>query len=191
MGVNRYGLWAGIANRRSHLRPDPSKPSRGVLLLDLLTHASAQEAEEAARRIPAGRYNPFHLLLADPERGFFMTYEKEKEVLPLSSGLHILTNLGLDAAHDPRRDTILRHISGGLDKTFPPSLPLFQKILADHGDGSEPVCIHGAEGGTRSATVLYLSRTTPRSTYYFADGPPCTTPFRNCSDLLRGGLNER
>jgi hypothetical protein len=50
-----------------------------------------------------------------------------------------------------------------------------QELLGEH-EGADPLCRHGAEYGTVCSTILAL-RGGAVSSYLFAAGQPCTTPF--------------
>src|SRR5262245_20567030 len=65
LGVNEHGLVAGVLNRQVRLPRDLTCRSRGQLCLELLGRRDAAGAADRIAREPAGRYNPFNLLLAD------------------------------------------------------------------------------------------------------------------------------
>ncbi len=92
MGMNQYGLWVGIANRLSDVPNDPGRRSRGLLCMDLLSKDCCEDALSSLSKIPEGRYNPFYLIFADKGSGYFVGYEQEVEVIPLSGGFHVMTN---------------------------------------------------------------------------------------------------
>jgi hypothetical protein len=52
------------------------------------------------------------------------------------------------------------------------------------GDGGPlaSACVHAGGFGTRSSTLLRLGPTGPRLLH--AEGPPCTTPYRDFTSLL-------
>jgi uncharacterized protein with NRDE domain len=186
MGVNQFGLWAGIANRLGRTPDDPRRRSRGLLLLDLLTCLTCRDAERFVRQIPAARHNPFHLIAADRQGGFVFSYDHTGVLNKLVPGIHILTNLGFDQEKDLRRKRILQSPSLRKSSLHFPARKELEKILKDHGETKEDaICVHHERGGTRSGTLLYLRNPFAASEYYFADGPPCTAGFRNVSGLLK------
>jgi hypothetical protein len=49
----------------------------------------------------------------------------------------------------------------------------------------ENTCIHAGEYGTRSSSLLALGDEPGQDVLRHADGPPCTTPYRDLTPLLR------
>jgi len=73
LGVNASGLFAAITNRRCD-SPDPSRRSRGWLVMEALAEPSAERAAERFARLPGDAYNPFNLFVADRESAHVVTY---------------------------------------------------------------------------------------------------------------------
>ena len=58
-------------------------------------------------------------------------------------------------------------------------------VLGSHTDPEKPLentCVHTPDYGTRSASILVSEG--PERGFWYADGPPCETKFRNVSSLL-------
>jgi len=74
-------------------------------------------------------------------------------------------------------DALGDHTRVPLDEVPPSHLPreLARELTA--------TCIHSERYGTRSATILALDQGRVVE-YRHADGPPCTTPFRDTRGLL-------
>ena len=188
LGVNDAGLVAGLLNRRTADAPDPTRRSRGLLCLDALAAPSAAEAASRLNDVPAGRYNPFNLLLADT-RGAFVAVQAPEgppRVSALPPGLHLLTNLDVNDPTCPRiAASHQRFVAAGealrADADDGAFVAHLRDVLADHVTALDPrgpgsLCVHSAEYGTRSSTVLLLgAAAAPR--YLHADGPPCRTPL--------------
>src|SRR5262245_1245085 len=69
LGVNDRGLLAAVTNRRDGAL-DPSRPSRGILCLDVLRQPSPEAARTLIVDLLAARaYNPFNLLCTSPTSG--------------------------------------------------------------------------------------------------------------------------
>src|SRR3982750_3411795 len=64
LGLNRHGLFVCVTNRRGAM-VDPSRRSRGLLVLEALQAQSALGLHEALRELRADRHNGFHLAYAD------------------------------------------------------------------------------------------------------------------------------
>ena len=71
LGINQYGLVAGLLNRRraDYGDPNPALRSRGLLCLDALRHRTAAEAAAFVRGQRGADYNAFNLLVASREAG--------------------------------------------------------------------------------------------------------------------------
>lgn len=188
LGLNADGLVAGVLNRQVRRPRDPTCRSRGQLCLDLLGYSRADEAAARVAREPAGRYNPFNLLLADAAVAFVVSQAagEAPRVERLERGLHLLTNLDAD---DPRCPRIGASHAGfaAAGEAFAAAGDVDALVarlaarLADHTTAFDPrgsgaLCVHGDGYGTRSSTIIVRAAGGgPR--WYHADGPPCRTPL--------------
>jgi len=185
LGLGERGLVAGLLNRQSATPPDPSRRSRGQLCLDMLACETAREAAERVAAEPAGRYNAFSLLLADAREALVAAQPPDEapRVIPLESGLHLLTNLDVN---DPRCPRIAASRQGfaaagdafAADGDVAAFVARMQTVLADHTTPVDPrgrasLCVHGDGFGTRSATVLLVGSGGRPLRYFHAEGPPC------------------
>jgi uncharacterized protein with NRDE domain len=185
MGVNQHRLWTGIANGKSPRSVDLDRRSRGLLCLDLLKNPSSEDAVSQISKNVENQYNPFYLIIADKVSGYAVEYKEQIEVHPVTPGLHIMTNQGIDVNQDPRRRRILETCQDTLNQELLPSPEEFKKILGDHGEHEgTPVCIHSETGGTRSSTLLYLRDRIRDSKYYFSEASPCQSDYRDYSALF-------
>jgi hypothetical protein len=146
----------------------------------MLGQPSAAEARSLASRTDAAGYNPFHLIVADGATAFLWWYDGDRSALEdLAPGLHVATERD-PRGRDPRGEA--------LRARWPvePSPERLRALLATHESASGPgTCIHlGEIYGTRSAAVIRLSAALRHSELLTADGPPCTAPFEDRSDLL-------
>jgi uncharacterized protein with NRDE domain len=92
LGVNDFGVVAGILNRRNTLGPQEGKRSRGELVLDALDFADADAAIDMLRDLQAGAYRPFNMFVADNSGGFWLKNDGSEitaETLP--PGLSMIT----------------------------------------------------------------------------------------------------
>jgi uncharacterized protein with NRDE domain len=189
LGINETGLVAGILNRQVRLPRDLTCRSRGQLCLDLLACRSVDEAAERVAREPAGRYNPFNLLLADANGAFVASQPagEAPRVERLERGLHLLTNLDVD---DPRCPRIGASHAGftaagaafATNGDVDALVVRLGERLADHTTALDPrgpgaLCVHGEGYGTRSSTIIVRDGA-GGTRWYHADGPPCRTPIR-------------
>lgn len=182
IGVGASGVFAGITNFHAspgHL-PDPDRLSRGSIVSRVLSLPSAAAAREEAGRTDAARYNPFHLLVADATTAFLWWYDGDQAALEdLGPGLHVATERS-PHGRDPRGEA--------LRARWPvdPAPARLRELLASHALPPGPgLCVHHGEiYGTRSSAILRLAPALDHSELVAADGPPCTTPFEDRSDLL-------
>jgi len=185
LGVNAGGLFVGVTNRSAGPR-DPSRRSRGLLVLDALEAPDAAALHRRLVDLEPTRHNAFHLAYAD---GTFagLTWSDGSVVRqkPLPPGVHVVTEQGLGAGDDgPRRRLIEEAVDGAR------LLPLegWLGLLSVHGP--EPragTCVHAdAVGyGTRSAFVLHRAPSVGASRCAWTESRPCTTPAQDGTPALR------
>lgn len=180
LGLNAHGVFVGITNRHSGMR-DPSRVSRGAIVIEALRGTSAAAVHDAMSRLDPSRHNGFHLVYADRRDVLATVSDGEYMVqLTLGSGLHVVTERSFGAGDDRRREGRVNRkwselTAGGFDEA---SLTL---LLTEH-DPEDPLgstCIHlDAVGyGTRSAMVLDVAKEPRESRMLWAEGPPCKTVF--------------
>ena len=182
IGVSARRVFAGITNFHvpGSAGADPSRRSRGELVTLALALPSAAAARERLAGLEAGRYNPFHLLVADPASAFLWWYDGETAAFEyLGPGLHLVTE-NSPFGRCPRGEW--------LRGRWPvdPSPALLRGLLSTHA--ASPLggtCIHvDARYGTRSSAVIRLAASLEHSELYAASGPPCVTPLEDRSALL-------
>ena len=83
--------------------PNPALRSRGLLCLDALRHRTAAEAATFVRSQRGEDYNAFNLLVASREEAF-VAYNRGGglELVNLTPGMHLLTNVDLNDFECPR-----------------------------------------------------------------------------------------
>jgi uncharacterized protein with NRDE domain len=188
LAVNRAGVVAALLNRRTADAPDPTRQSRGQLCLSMLRASSATGAMEVLRSERADAYNPFNLLVADREGGWIATnHRAEIAVRALAHGLHLVTNLDLNDPTCPRIAASYRRFAAVLESGTPrPATEGFRErlhsVLASHDTELDPrsletafgnsLCLHSAQYGTRSSTLLFLDERGHWS-YFHMNDPPC------------------
>jgi len=183
IGVSAHGLFAALTNYHAagSAFPDRSRRSRGELVVRMLAHRDAGAAREELAGEDAGRYNPFHLVVADAARAILWRYDGERSQLSdLGPGLHVVTES--DADGRGLRAELVR-ARWPLD----PEPARLREVLVQHGRSlGDATCIHleHRDYGTRSATVLRLAPALSASDLWLADGRPCTSPFEDRSHLL-------
>jgi uncharacterized protein with NRDE domain len=190
LGVNEYGVVAGLLNRRTDAPPNPDARSRGLLCLDALRRRTACEAAEFAVSQRARDYNPFNLLIASRDATFVAYNRIERiEVVQLKPGFHLLTNLDVNDFECPRISASYEKFAAlGKEAGFRGD-PLarrveLQRLLADHNTQLDPrsgrpnsICMHLDAYGTRSSSQIFIGRDRDDIEHYFASGPPCRAAY--------------
>jgi uncharacterized protein with NRDE domain len=191
LGVNEDGVLAAVTNRRKSA-PPANPRSRGLLVRDLLTCATAAEAaDRAARELGGPNYAGCNLLCVDERNAVVLHAGDWLRVRPLPSGIHVLTSHDVNDASDPR----LAHALDWLARrrSFPNSVwergedgvAALQELCAQSGNGGPPICLHGTTSGTVSSSVVALRNPLSNSMYLHAQGPPDRQPYVDVSPLLR------
>lgn len=186
LGLNPDGLFAGLTNRPCP-RPDAARRSRGLLVLDALGARSAEEAAERLRRLPAGAYNPFNLLLADGREAFALVYQEGPRLLELAPGAHVIGNADPDDRCVPKLAALMDRAEAAARGAATQLLPALGRLCRRHDGGEGPLgppCVHTETYGTRSSTLLRLAEDERADAWRYADGPPCTTRYRDFTPLL-------
>jgi hypothetical protein len=186
LGVNDRGVFVAVTNRPTP-RPDPARRSRGLLVEELLGSASAREAADEASRVAPGAYNPFHLFVGDGEDAIAVVYDGEPRVAELGPGAHVVGNADPDDRRVPKIARLLgeaeRVAVGRLEDAF----DALAAACRVHGAGEHPrddTCMHAGAFGTRSSALLRVGSRT--DALWWADGPPCRTPYQDLTPLLAG-----
>jgi uncharacterized protein with NRDE domain len=186
MGLNSNGVFVGLTNRPVATR-DRSARSRGLLVVDALGQPSAAAAADELERVCEQRTSPFNLLAADGRETWLARLQGDRlETRPLEPGIHVVCNRDAD---DPssrkirRIEQMLRTLdpAGGLEAL----VAGLAQVLGAHPDSSnslENPCVHTAEYGTRSSTVLAVGP--GKRTWRYAGGAPCETKYDDFSRLL-------
>ena len=185
LGVNAAGLFVGITNRPSP-QPDPSRRSRGLVVLDALAAKSAEDAASGASEIPRGAHNAFNLLLADRDRAFAVVYDEGPTVREIGPGVHVICNADPNARDVPKVGRLLARAESAAGGPPEQVLQSLAAVCRGHEGGSprEAACIHAGRYGTRSSALLRLGEEGTEGELWFADGPPCETPYEDFSPLL-------
>ena len=143
LGLNDWGVVAGVLNRPGSLGPDPALRSRGELPLEALEHAEATVAATAMAAIEQTSYRSFNLVIADAAQAFWIKSEGGggAEGAGAVSAAAIAEGVSMITAHD-LNDTASPRI-----RRF---LPKFEAAAApdpESGDWAEWQALMGEGGG--------------------------------------------
>jgi uncharacterized protein with NRDE domain len=171
LGITRTGRIAAVTNYRDPASVMADAPSRGWLVKDYLLGRDDPASYLKKVRKDGARYNGFNLVVGQKEDLFWYSNRGE-EVLPLSPGLHGISNRLLDTpwpkvtrSKERLADLLANHenpCSEGFfellkDRSVPPD-----DMLPATGVGIEwerilsPVYITSPTYGTRSSTLILL-----------------------------------
>ncbi len=131
------------------------------------------------RRVDERPVAGFNLVAVADGAGICLHYDGELRVAEFGRGLHVVsTDRDLDEPRLSERLAIDRVRVAGPLSADPAGLAGF---LGSH-EGERPVCKHGERFGTVSSTVFASGPSGSR--LWYADGPPCRTPFRDLTGIL-------
>ncbi len=187
MGLNGFGVFAAVTNRRSK-SIDPSRRSRGLVVMDLLTAASATQAAALLESLPEGAYNSFNALVVDAERIFCLVYQETPRLVDLGPGVHVIGNADPNAPDVPKLARVRERAQKASGLPRERVLAELAEACREHDAGGSPLddtCVHAEGYGTRSSALLLLAESDEESRLLFADGPPCRNEYRDFTPLLR------
>jgi hypothetical protein len=168
LGLNDYGVVAGVLNRIDSLGPAAGRRSRGELVLEALDHAEAARAAEALAELETASYRSFNLVVADSRDAFWLCHRDDGgdggvELRALPPGLSMLTAHDLNDRTSPRiRDYLPRF------RDAPPPDPdrddwrAWERLLTSrvHDVGAGPFgamnIVTETGFGTRSSSLIAL-----------------------------------
>lgn len=188
IGVNSMGLVIALSNRQG-TTDDPTRRSRGLLVLDLLSSPDpARAATQAEAELAARDYNAFNIVMADGRDALYLRWGGPGSSLgtrTMGRGIHALANGDLDDPSDARVARALALAGRHAPLDVAEAHRGLTHLAGDHGVGAEGLCRHGKEAGTVSSTFIALAPgSLPESRLLYAPGPPGETPFQDCSQLL-------
>jgi uncharacterized protein with NRDE domain len=185
-GLSARGLFAAVTNRFG-VPTDRSRRSRGLLVLDALTEATASSGASRVAAWPASTHNGFHLVVASAGDAHLVHSDglaMRCEVL--DAGIHVITERSLGAG-TAEREIVVRKWFEDFASGPPPGDDALAGLLARHGDDPlSSVCVHLDERryGTRSSTIFRLGEDGRPLRLLHANGPPCRTPYADLGASL-------
>ena len=199
LAVNEHGRFAGLTNQPRRDGRDPTRRTRGELPLALTStsHVDTRGAvDHFVGRHRPGNYNGSWLLTGDRDALYYIDFtgdgDAKAEALP--PGLYVLENRPLGAP-SPKADRVTDALAEALSDPET-TIAALQRALVDHR-GTEPgpaaddprssaSCVHLEDYGTRSSCILRYDADPATNPYIrVADGPPCTAPFVDVSELWK------
>jgi uncharacterized protein with NRDE domain len=184
LGVNEKGVLAAVTNRLK--RDMPAQPrSRGLLVREMLTCLSAAVAvDHVFHELRKQPYAGANFLCADASQAVVIHAGDSLRIRPLPPGIHVLTNGDVDDLNDPRLKYALDWLNRRPYDSAADCVQALRELCGQHEPEHPPICFRHEERGTVSSSIIALRRALTDSTYLHAQGPPCQTPYVDCSQLL-------
>jgi len=190
-GINQYGLVVAVAN--GFKKGMPAEPrSRGLLCRDLLTCSSAKEAtDRAVSELHSGLYAGVYLLCADRDSAAVIHGSDQVRVIPVTPGLHLLSNSGFDNPNDERQEYARRLLTLQRLDSSVAFLAVASRTFSRKANGPNRrgLIVSSEDYGTVSSTLLALTDKLQNTVYHYAPGPPSDVPYDDYSALLRQVLS--
>lgn len=187
LGLTARGLFVGVTNRFGAPR-DPSRRSRGQLVVEALRHDGVASLHRSLGTLSAEQHNAFHLLYTDG-RTAAVTWSDGSTLQQawLSPGLHVVTERSLGGDDHSRTERVREtvRVQGEGFEPGPASLGALLR-LHDEADPLAGTCVHAdALGyGTRSSLVLLSAGAAWGSRLFWSEGHPCQSPLVERPDLV-------
>ena len=191
LGVTSSGLFAAVTNRFC-AAPDPSRRSRGLLVLDALSAGSASDAAGKFERLPVDTYNPFNLFLADRDTAHVVSYAGAPERFDLQPGAHVIGN-ARPGDGTPKLERQRKQAEEVAHIPVHRVLDRLADICRDHEgeDARAATCVHGSAYATCSSTLLRMDAQPGSGELRYLEGTPCTSEYEDFTPLLwRLGLQS-
>ena len=184
LGLSANGLFAAVTNRRSEA-PDPSRRSRGLLVLEALGERTASDAAKRFERLTRDVYNPFNLLVADCATAHVVSYDGRSERLDLAPGAHVIGNVH-PSERTPKIERLRAETARAAAVAPSAVLDELAAICRGHAgdDALQSTCVHAGEYGTRSSMLLRLEDEGGQHEMRYADGAPCGADYHDSTPLL-------
>ena len=194
LGVNQFGLFCAVANRRK-ANPSPnSLVHAGCCVESCWICARAKDAAaHAAKELATGAYAGANYVCADARYAAVVHGGQRVRIVELKPGLHIITGADVDDPRNERHDFVRRMLTLQTLDSAVTFLAVASRVFSRKPDsaGRRGVVILGGEVGTVSSTLLSLPRKIQQAIYQYAPGPPCDCAYDDLSALLRQVLSTR
>ena len=181
LGLNRHRLFVCVTNRRGAM-VDPSRKSRGLLVLEALQARSARGLHQALRELRGDRHNGFHLVYADLDDAF-VTWSDGHAVSQerLQPGLvQVVTERSFGAGEGARE----RSVAEAFARLEPDVRGWRTPMTAHAREPLESACVHADAVGYGTRSSLQLMLRPDGAEALWTDGHPCVNPARDISALL-------
>ena len=130
-----------------------------------------------------GRYAPFSLVFVSPADSWLVTHDgAATRYFSIAPGWHAITHRDLDERDEPRTARVLDALEDYRPASVDAAIARTREILAWHGEGGAPVCLHQGRMITVSSSIVWLARGAAR--YLHGEDRPCESRFTELTDRL-------
>jgi uncharacterized protein with NRDE domain len=182
IGLSGSGVFAGVTNRFGEA-PDPSRRSRGELVLRALAEPDARSAAHRIAALEPERYNPYHLVIADRVSAHLLVSTGAMvSLVELAPGLHVATERSFNTGVTEREKLIRSRMGSELDRDAPPEDATLEALLSMKADPPfEGTLLHVPEFnyGTRSSSIVRL-KSDGGAEFLHAEVWPNRSPWVRC-----------
>lgn len=197
LGMNDYGVVAGVLNRRGSLGPKEGYRSRGELPLEVLGHADAADAAEALSEINPNGYRPFNMVFADNRDAYWLSLTEthwgpHAEVKPIPPGVSLITASDRNDLSSARIRTYLpqfekAEVPDPTSGNWSAWQALFSSRMYDSNDGPEGAMMISTDSGFGTVSSSLIALPSPeyvdanlgtKPVYMFAPGAPGETQYK-------------
>ena len=166
LAISEFGIIVALTNRRRAGKHDPSKRSRGQLVLELAQRPTVEDIREHLERFDPHAFNPFVLVALDVAQGVYAQTDTAGLTLgTIPDGVHAVTNWEFDASSHPKGRRALDlakrfDIAAGSEDQVAARL---HALLSDHAPGERGLdgglCVHLPDEhyGTRSSAIVMVA----------------------------------
>ena len=191
LGVNDWGVVAGVLNRPDSLGPKANMRSRGELPLEALDHAEAVTAAEGLCAINPSSYQSFNLIIADRTQAYWLSSLGDTSPIfatPIPEGLSMITAFNLNDNTSPR----ISYYKPKFEAANPPNVEVgdwaaWKELMGDRRenqlgqeDGSMTIVSNnGLETVSSSLIALPTQKNEAKPKWLFAPGRPDKKTYEN------------
>jgi uncharacterized protein with NRDE domain len=158
LGVSEQGRFAVVTNLRGYGAPIERRPSRGVLLTDILSGRGPYAAPTPA---DLADFNPLNLLTVQQDQLTFSTNWPAPSQRILPGGLYGLSNGALDEPW-PKTVRLKAALADWMSRDAAPPADLLmvlaEDVLPPPDATASPIFIRNAVYGTRCSSVVAMGR---------------------------------
>jgi uncharacterized protein with NRDE domain len=203
LGVTRHGRIVAVTNQRAAAPPAPGVRSRGHAVRGAL---AAADLDAYVRALDPREFSSMNLVYGDARElrvAYFRQDTATVDIDALPHGVHVICNDRIDAPGFPRGQRLAGVLRANAGAPWAVMRARLAAALGDHArvaiaetetypepitrelaEAMTSICIHSPLYGTRSSAIVAVGVDRVHQ-YLHAEGPPCTAPFADYTELVR------